>query len=111
MAGAKKSGGQTEIVDDLLPEMKNEEVVKKVDRIFEIIDVGKEYNKLRNEVTEIVKGFVINLGKADQEVGRVRIGDHVLPFGITDVEATPVSFKRKGGKKVNLRFAPEKEDE
>jgi len=107
----KKSGGQKEFVADMLPELKDDETAEKLDRVYELRDDAREYNKALSDVKDVVKGFVLGLKPEDQAVGKVRIGDYVLPFTVKDEEETDVSFVRGGKKKVLIKFKPEEEEE
>lgn len=107
----KKTKGQKEIVDDILPKLEDDETAKKLERIFKLHGAAKEHDKLVNEVKDTVKGFVLCLSETDKEVGKLRIGDFVIPFSVTKVEAKQVSFPRKAGTKVNVKFAIEEEKE
>ena len=107
----KKSGGQKELVDDMLPELKDDETARKLDEMYPLDEDAKRHAKLKREIKESIKGFVLGLKVEDQAVGRVRIGDYVLPFTVKDEEETDVSFTRGGKKKVLIRFKPEDDEE
>ena len=107
----KKLDGQKELVKGGLPELEDKEVAEKLERIWKLRDGAKMHDKLEKEAKEVIQGWVLGLPKKDQNIGQLKCGDFVLGFKIETKEPEPVEYKTKGGKKVRVKFAPDKEDD
>ena len=107
----QKLGGQAELIPENLPELQDEEVADKLEKIWKLRPMAKEHDKLMREVKEVIQGWVLGLPKADQNAGQMKCGDFVLPFSVEKKEAEHVEYDTKGGKKVKLKFAPQSEKE
>ena len=107
----RKKGGQKEIAGDLLPTLKDKETEVKLAQIEIHSEAAKTYNELMAEVKETIKGFVLGLSEADQEVGKLQCGDFVLGFKVSKTEETEVEFVRKAGKRVRIKFGKEEKEE
>lgn len=107
----KKLDGQADLIDDNLPELKDEEIAEKLERIWKLREGAKMHDKLERQAKEQIGGWVLGLPKKDQKAGALRCGDFEIPFGIKDTEPEIVDYTTKGGKKVRVKFAPDKEDD
>lgn len=105
----RKKRGQKDMVEDLLPTLKDKKTEKKLAQIEGLSEQAKTHNDLLAEVKETIKGFVLGLSEDDQEVGKLQCGDFVLGFKVTRTEETEVEFVRKAGKRVRIKFGKEEE--
>lgn len=106
----KIDGNQQEMVDDLLPKIDDEELEGKLDLCYKLRADALNYNKTLKEVKDKIKGFVLALSKQDQEVGKVKIGDFIIPFSTKQVEEEEVSYITNAGTKVRLKMGLEDSD-
>jgi len=107
----KKTGGQKELVKDVIPVLEDGETETKLAEITELYDDAKQYRKLHKEVKEIIQGFVLGLPEKDQAIGRLRCGEFILPFKVVDKEEKERNFVVPAGKKVTFRLKPDEEGE
>jgi len=105
----RRLNGQVELMADNYPTLEDEDLAADLERADRLREGATEYQGLMKGIKEKVKGFVLGLAEEDRGVGKVRVGDFLIPFTLKEEEEQEVEFTRGGGTKVTLKLKPEED--